>query len=249
MLILYFLSQLIFVWIFKYSKVARDIIEEYMEEIKQVGVVGGISKAVEEKEALTSENLERHASATYVSGSRRNSETPEENRSFNSDYTKDLHSRHYSGDPKDDIQWSGQDSTRDHGRQYPNRNVVSVRYDRDDHYGSRGGKQISSFSKEQGYVGQKKDLDESAEDYSRRSHQRQNEARDEKHYKRSRDEHVRRTHKREKDEHERTSRKRERDEDKGGHDGRRKSKAHRNRSSSRELREFGDRYDPAASHH
>lgn len=256
---------------YKYSKVARDIIEEYMEEIRQDGETGGISKALDETEALTSENLDKHASATYVSGSRRNSETCEENRGLYSDYKKDLRSRHYSGDSKDDNQWSGQDSTQDHGRQYPNRNVESVRYDRDDQYGSRDGRH-SSYTKEQGHVGEKKDLvDAFAKDYSRRSNRRQNEERDEKHHKRSRDDNERRTHKRGKDEHERTSRKRERDEDnwehrnrgrsktdsasrkrdedEGGHADRRKSKTHRHRSSSRELHEFEDRYDPAESHH
>ncbi|KAL8557734.1 hypothetical protein ACS0TY_005005 [Phlomoides rotata] len=252
-------------------EVARDIIEEYMEEIRHAGEIGGISKAVEETEASTSENLDRHASATYVSGSSRNSETPEENRGFYNDYTKDLRSRHYSGDLKDDNQWSGQDSTRDHGRQYPNRNVESVGYDRDDHYGSRDGR-LGSYTKEQGHVGEKKEfVDAFAEDYSRRSHRRKNEERDEKHRKRSRDDNERRTYKRGKDEHERTSRKRERDEDnwehgnrgrsktdgasrkrdedEGGHADRRKSKTHRHRTSSRELHEFEDRYDPAESHH
>lgn len=241
-----------------------------MEEIRQAGGIGGMSKAVEETEALASENLDKHASATSISVSRRNSEIPEENRGQSVDYRKEVHSRHYSGNFKDENQWPRQDSNRDHGHQLRNRNVESIRYDRDDYSGSRDGRQISSHAREQMHGREKQDFVEAfAEDYSRRSHKRRSESHDEKYYK-NRDEHEQKTHKRGRDEHERTSRKREkdednwehgdrgrsktdtasreRDEDKGGQADRRKSETNRNSNYRRELHEFEDRYDPAESH-
>ncbi|KAI3459065.1 hypothetical protein Pfo_015728 [Paulownia fortunei] len=252
-------------------EVMRDIIEEYMEEIKQAGGIGGMSKAVEETEALASENLNTHASATGVSGSRRNSEIPEESRGRSVDYRKELHSRPDSEDFEDDIQRPRRDPSWDHGRQDLNRNVERIRYERDDYSGSRDGRQISSQSREQMHGSEKQGFVEAfAEDYSRRSRQRRSESHEQKYHKRNRDEHERNNHKRERDEHERTSSKRgryednwehgdrgrsktdsarrERDDDNGGHGDRRKSKTNRNSSSRHELHKFEDRYDPAESH-
>ncbi|KAH6838099.1 hypothetical protein C2S53_001190 [Perilla frutescens var. hirtella] len=249
-------------------EVMRDIIEEYMEEMRQAGGVDGMSKAVEETEALASENMDRHASATDDSGSRRNSEIPEENRGRSIDYRKDIRSRHYSGDFKDD-NW--QDSSWDHGRHYPNRSIEGFRYDTDDYSATRDGRRINSHSREQMHGREKSNFVEAfVEDDSRRSHRRQSsESQDRKDYKSTRDEHERKTHKR-RDEHDRSSRKRGRDEDyweredqerikrdrasreryedKGGPADKRKSKTSRNSSSRHELHEFEDRYDPAISH-
>ncbi|KAK6136366.1 hypothetical protein DH2020_029896 [Rehmannia glutinosa] len=249
-------------------EVMRDIIEEYMEEMKQAGGIGDTSKTVEKTEALGSENLNTHTSATGVSGSRRNSEIPKENRDQSLDYRKELHSFHDAEGFEDDIKQLTRDSSWDHVRQGPNRSVERIRHDRDDYSGKRDGRQISSHSREPMHGGREKQ-DFAAENYSRRSHQRRSESRERKHNKRNRDERERNNHERERDEYERTSRKRERyednrehgdrgrsktdsahrerDVDNGGHGDIRERKTNRNSSSRRELHKFEDRYDPAES--
>ncbi|KAK6156425.1 hypothetical protein DH2020_010673 [Rehmannia glutinosa] len=250
-------------------EVMRDIIEEYMEEIKQAGGIGDTSKTMEKTEALESENLNTHTSATGVSGSRRNSEIPKENRERSLDYRKELHSFHDAEGFEDDIKQLTRDSSWDHGRQGSNRSVERIRHDRDDYSGKRDGRQISSHSREPMHGGREKQ-DFAAENYSRRSHQRRSESRERKHSKRNRDDRERNNHERERDEYERTSCKRERyegnrehgdrgrsktvsarregDVDNGGHGDMRERKTNRNSSSRRELHKFEDRYDPAESH-
>lgn len=250
-------------------EVMREIIEEHMEEMRQAGGVGGMSKSVDETEGA-SHNMDRHTSATNDFGSRRNSEIPEENRGRSVDYRKDIHSHHYSGDFKGDNRQPRHDSSWDHGHQYPNRSTEGIRYDRDDTYATRDGRRINSNSRQQLHGREKSDIIEAfAEDDSRRSHQRRSESRDRMYNKSTRDEHEQKTHKRRRDEDDKSSRKkeragdywehedqdrskhrasRERYEDKGRHADRRKSKTNRNSSSRRELHEFEDRYDPAISH-
>ncbi|KAL0285870.1 UNVERIFIED_CONTAM: U11/U12 small nuclear ribonucleoprotein [Sesamum calycinum] len=125
-------------------EVMRDIIEEFMGEIKQAGGVDGASKAVEEMGALTSENLNTDSRAAGVSGT---SQIPEENRGQSLDYRKDLNARHDSKEFLDDIHRIRRDSSWDHRRQDLNKNVGRVRHDKDDNYGSYG-RQSGSHSRE-----------------------------------------------------------------------------------------------------
>ncbi|PIN16727.1 hypothetical protein CDL12_10602 [Handroanthus impetiginosus] len=251
-------------------EVMRDIIEEYMEEIRQAGGIGGVSKAVEVPEALASENLNTYTSATGVSGSRRNSEIPEENRSRSLDYGKVSHSCHDSENFKDDIQRQRRDSNWDHGRQDVSRNVERTRHGRDDYSGSRDGRKSSSHSREHMHGRENQDFVESfGEGSSLRSRQRRDDSHEQNYTKRNREERERSNYKRESQEHERTSHRREkyediwehddrrrrktdssrreRDEDRGKHGDRKRSKKNSSSSSYPEIHEFEDRYDPAES--
>ncbi|KAL0402565.1 UNVERIFIED_CONTAM: U11/U12 small nuclear ribonucleoprotein [Sesamum latifolium] len=247
-------------------QVMRDIIEEFMEEIKQAGGVDGTSKAVEEMGALTTENLNTDSRAAGVSGT---SQIPEENRGQSLDYRKDLHGRHDSKEFKDDIHRLRRDSSWDHRRQDLNKNVGRVRHDEDDNYGSWDGRYSGSHSRERMDSRENQEFVEAlGEGYSRRSRKRRSESQERNHHKRSRDEHEFKNHKRERDQRERTSRKRERYEDNrehedrgrsktenasrdrdedGGYRDRRKIKTNRSSSSRLELQDFDDRYDPAES--
>ncbi|KAL0298561.1 UNVERIFIED_CONTAM: U11/U12 small nuclear ribonucleoprotein [Sesamum radiatum] len=246
-------------------EVMRDIIEEFMGEIKQAGGVDGASKAVEEMGALTSENLNTDLRAAGVLGT---SQIPEENRGQSLDYRKDLNARHDSKEFEDDIHRIRLDSSWDHRRQHLNKNVGRVRHDKDDNYGSYG-RQSGSHSREWMDGRENQEFVEVlGEGYSRRSRKRGSESRERNHHERSRDEHESNNHKRERDQRERTSRKRERYEDNqehedrgrsktesasrdkdedGGYRDRRKRKINRNSSSRLELQDFDDRYDPAES--
>ncbi|KAL0302971.1 UNVERIFIED_CONTAM: U11/U12 small nuclear ribonucleoprotein [Sesamum radiatum] len=247
-------------------EVMRDIIEEFMEEIKQAGGVDGTSKAVEEMGALTSENLNTDSRAAGVSGT---SQIPEENRGQSLDYRKDLHARHDSKEFEDDIHRLRRDSSWDHRRQDLNKNVGRVRHDEDDNYGSWDGRHSGSHSRERMDGRENQEFVEAlGEGYSRRSRKRRSESQERNHHKRSRDEHEFKNHKRERDQRERTSRKRERYEDTrehedrgrsrtesasrdrgedGGYRDRRKIKTNRSSSSRLELQDFDDRYNPAES--
>ncbi|KAL6501193.1 hypothetical protein OROHE_025056 [Orobanche hederae] len=86
------------------TEVMKDIIEEYMEEIKEAGGIGDISE---------------------------NYDIPEETRGRSLDYRKEQHSCHNSEDFDDDIQRLRLDSSRDHGHQDPNRSADRIRHDRD----------------------------------------------------------------------------------------------------------------------
>lgn len=250
-------------------KVTRDIIEEYMEEIKQAGGIGDTSQAVNETGASIFENLNAHSSAAGVSGSR-TSQIPEENRGRSLDYRKELHAPRDSEEFEDDIQRLRRDSSWDHGRHDLNKNVKRARHDRDDYYGSWDGRQSGSRSRERMHGREKQEFVEAlGEGSSQRSRKRRSESRERNHHKRKRDGHEQNNHKRERDEHERPSRKRERyednrehgdrgrsktesarqdtDEDDGGYRDRRKSKTNRSGSSLPELNDFEDRYDPAES--
>ncbi|KAK4433121.1 U11/U12 small nuclear ribonucleoprotein [Sesamum alatum] len=250
-------------------EVMRDIIEEFMEEIKQAGDVDGTPKAVEEMGVLTSENLNTDSRAASVSGSR-TSLLPEDNRGQSLDYRKDLHALHDSKEIEDDIQRLRRDSSWDHGRQDLNKNVGRVRHDKDDYCGSWDGRQRGNHSRERMHGREKQEFVEAlGEGYSRRSRKRPSESREQNHHKRNRDEREFTNHRRERDERERTSRKRERyednrehedrrrsktesasrdtDEDDRGYRDRRKRKTNRSSSSRFELHEFEDRYDPAES--
>ncbi|KAK4381587.1 U11/U12 small nuclear ribonucleoprotein [Sesamum angolense] len=174
-------------------EVMRDIIEEFMGEIKQAGDVDGASKAVEEMEALASENLNTDSRAAGISGT---SQIPEENRGQSLDYRKDLNARHDSKEFEDDIHRLRRDSSWDHRRQDLNKNVGRVRHDKDDNYGSWDGRQSGSHSREwmdgrenQAFV------EVLGEGYSRRSRKRRSESRERNHHKRSRDEHESNNHK------------------------------------------------------
>lgn len=243
----------------------RDIIDEYMEEIKQAGGIGDMSKTVEETESLASEILNTQ-SAAGVSGSRRKSEIPEENRSKLVDYRKELQSHHGSEDLEDDIQRPRRDSSWDHGRQ----DRKHFFENRDDYSGGPGGRQNSSHSRQHMNSTKKDDYAVAfAGDYSRRSHQRRSKSNERKYHNRNRDEHEQNNRKKERDEHERTRSKRERCEDNQEHGNRRRKtdSSHRGRDEnsgvyeegkrksrtnrhSRPLNEdeFEDRYDPAVSH-
>ncbi|XP_011077074.1 U11/U12 small nuclear ribonucleoprotein 48 kDa protein [Sesamum indicum] len=247
-------------------EVMRDIIEEFMEEIKQAGGVDGTSKAAEEMGALTSDNLNTGSRAAGVSGT---SQIPEEIRGQSLDYRKDSHARHDSKKCEDDIHRLRRDSSWDHRRQDLNKSVGRVRHDKDDNYRSWDGRQSGSDSRERMDGRENQEFVEAlGEGYSRRSRKRRSESRERDHHKISRDEHEFNNHKRERDQRERTSRKRERYEDNreredrgrskterasrhrdedGGYLDRRKSKTNRSSSSRLELQDFDDRYDPAES--
>ncbi|XP_042001995.1 U11/U12 small nuclear ribonucleoprotein 48 kDa protein-like [Salvia splendens] len=243
-------------------EVTRGIIEEYMEEFRLSEGISGLSNAVDENEALGSENMDGHARAADYFGSRRNSEVPEDDRGQSVDNRKDVHSRDYARVFEDDYQQRRRDSSWDDRRQFPDRSNKGNWYDRDES-ATRDGRRVHSHSRVLKNGGEKSDF---AEDDLRRSHQRRSESHDKRYYKSTRDEHEQKTHKR-RDEHERSSRKRERakdcweyevrdrskrdrasgerDEDERGHADRRKSKSNR---SSGSRHEFDDRYDPAVTH-
>lgn len=239
-----------------------------MEEMRQAGDVGDISKAVEKTDASASEYMERHASATNDSGTRRNSEISEDNRGQSVDYWKDMHSHQNSRDFKDDNPHRRHDSRR----QYSNKSIEGIQHDRDDIYEIRDKRRTNNHLRVRMHDREKSDFVEAfAEDDSQRSQQRRSESQDRKYHKSTSDEHERTTDKRRRDEHDRSNnRKRgrgedywehedrerskrdrvskERDEDKRGRDDRRKGKSNRSSSSRRELHEFDDRYDPTVSH-
>ncbi|KAG8380384.1 hypothetical protein BUALT_Bualt06G0009800 [Buddleja alternifolia] len=243
-------------------EVMRNIIDEYMEEIKLAGGIGGMSKAVEETEPLASENFYTNPGSTSVSGTKRNTEVSEENKDQAHDYRKQSNSRHDSKDIES--HWNN-------GLRNSNRNVKRAPHDRDDYSRSREVRQSSSHSRDHLHGrGNSEYVEPFGEGSSNRSHKSRSESHERNHHKRNRDEPERNNHERERDQHKRTSRKkeryedkrqdrdrgrsksnstrRERDEDDDRHRDRRRSKTIRSSSSQPELDEFEDRYDPAESH-
>ncbi|XP_073297467.1 uncharacterized protein [Primulina huaijiensis] len=114
------------------TEVMRDIIGEYMEEIKQAGVIGSMSKTAEEADASASEYSYRHESATVVSGSRNYQATLYHEGQLH-DNGNEFHSRYGSEDFMDGVQAQRRDSSWYIGLRDPNRNTVRVGRDRDDY--------------------------------------------------------------------------------------------------------------------
>ncbi|GFP95748.1 U11/U12 small nuclear ribonucleoprotein 48 kDa protein [Phtheirospermum japonicum] len=202
------------------TEVMRGIIEKFMEEIKQAGGIGDVSKSLEKTEPLGSENLNAHSSAADVSRPRRNSETPEENRDRSLDY---------------DIQRLRRDSSRDRGYQDPNkRSVERIRHDRDGYYSGRP-HQRETESREKKHHKSNRDDEREQNNHERERDEHERDSRKRGRYEDSKEHGDRRGSKT-------GSARRERDVDI------RDRKTNRNsRSSHRELHEFDDRYDPAES--
>ncbi|CAA0814501.1 U11/U12 small nuclear ribonucleoprotein 48 kDa protein [Striga hermonthica] len=205
-------------------EVTRDIIEEYMEEIKKARGTGDVSENVEKTEVFGTENRNTHASSTNVSKSKKYPVIPNENREGSLDSRKEFHtSSHDDYDFKNDIQQTKQDPSWDRGHQDHDKGVDRNRQDRGDYSRRRDG----------------------------RLHDKRSEPHEHKHHKRNRDGHEEGyNHEKERDEHRRSSRrKRESYKDKREQWDERIRKKNMNHSSSRRAHhEFDDRYEPTGSH-
>ncbi|GER51320.1 T6K12.22 protein [Striga asiatica] len=205
-------------------EVTRDIIEEFMEEIKKASGTGDISENVEKTEVFGTENMNTHASSTNVSKSENHREIPDESREGSLDYRKEFNtSSHDDYDFENDIQQTKRDPSWDRGHQDRNKGIDRNRQDRGDYSRRRDG----------------------------RLHGKRSESHEHKHRKRNRDGHEEGyNHEKERDEHKRSRhRKRESHEDKREQwDERIRKKKMSHSSSRRAHHEFDDRYEPAGSH-
>ncbi|KAL2482108.1 U11/U12 small nuclear ribonucleoprotein 48 kDa protein [Forsythia ovata] len=204
-------------------EVMRDIIEEYMEEIKSSGGIGCIGKGIEDAEALPSEKISVLDSSIGIFDSRKNlPQTLEGSGGRSHSYKKELHTRDDSKDFKEDNENHRRDPKRHYRYQDFNDGNEKVKHNRDDYSRSLDGRNSSSHSHVQTHSRGKQDyIEVSGEGSSRRS--------DRSHSK----------------SHDRSSHKREREEDNWEHRDLRRSKINKDRRSDNKSRnEFVDRYDP-----
>lgn len=208
-------------------EVMRDIIEEYMEEIKSSGGIGCIGKGIEEAEALSSEKFSVLDSSTGIFDTRKSLPDMVEGSGGRShSYRKEFHSRYDSKDFEDDNENHRRDPKRQYGYLDFNAGIEKVKHNRDDYSRSLDGRNSSNHSREQTHSRGKRDyIEVSGESSSRRS--------DRSHSK----------------SHDRSSHKRERDEDNWEPRDQRRSKTDKDSRSDYKLRnEFVDRYNPSHSH-
>ncbi|XP_073271833.1 U11/U12 small nuclear ribonucleoprotein 48 kDa protein-like [Primulina huaijiensis] len=198
------------------TEVIRDIIEEYMEEIKQAGGIDSLSKTAEEADISASEYSYRHESASVVSGLRNHQMTKDyEDQSH--DNRHEFHSRHDSEDFMDGVLAQRRDSSWHSSLRDFNGNTERVGHGRDDNSRSREERHGRSQSREQMDSGKRTDNVEIFEEcYSTRSRQ-------------SRTPHERNSHKKERGEGDQSSRKREGYEENREYRDRGKSKTSRDR--------------------
>lgn len=211
------------------TEVIRDIIEEYMEEIKQSGGIDNMSKTTEEADVSASEYSHRHESATVVSGSR-NYQVTKDYEGQSHDNRNKLHSRYDSEDFTDGVLAQRRDSSWHSSLQDFNGNTERVGHGRDDNSRSREERHGRSKLREQRDSGKRTDNVEIFEErYSTRSRQ-------------SRTPHERSSHKKERGEGDQSSRKREGYEENREYRDRGKSKTRRDcRDREEDRDEYRDR--------
>lgn len=210
----------------------RDIIEEYMEDIKKFGEMGSTSKPMEETEG-EEKHLHDH----------------DKKQSSSLDY-KGL---------DDDFQHYRRDSSLDHDVRDSNRNVRMVKDSTDGYSEIHDARRRSSHSREH-HQREMRDFEEASEEgSSRRSHRNGSKSHEERFDKRERYGHEYDNRKRGRDEDYREHRDsgrikrnrddRERNEEDRRHRDRERRKSNRNSSSrpERHSSEFEDRYDPVGS--
>ncbi|XP_073141830.1 U11/U12 small nuclear ribonucleoprotein 48 kDa protein [Henckelia pumila] len=211
------------------TEVLRDIIEEYMVEIKQAGGIGSVSKTAEEADVSASEYSYRHESATVVSGSR-NYQVTKYYEGQSRDNRNEFNSHYDSEDFTDGVlSQRRQDSSWHSSLPDFNGNTERVGRVRDDNSRSREERHARSQSREQMDSGRSDNVEVFEEGYSTRS-------------RRSRTPHERNSRNKERGEGDQNIRKRDRYEENRDYRDRGKSTTSRDRRDREEDRdEYRDR--------
>lgn len=210
------------------TEVIRDVIEEYMEEIKQAGGIDSMSKIAEETDVSASEYPHRHESATVVSGSR-NYQATKDYKGQSRDNRNEFHSRYDSKDFTDGVLAQRRDSSWHSSLRDFNGNTERVGHGKGDNSRSREERHGRSQSREQMDSGKRTDNVEIFEEcYSTRSRQ-------------SRTPHERNSHKKERGEGDQNNRRIEEYEENREYRDREKSETSRDRRERKDTDEYRDR--------